>query len=100
MAYRRPFNLHNVPTNMPKHEPTHDVTCTGCGTLFACARGHESELHERRAASGWKDLCPDCNRKDMASWSAHLRTLPETRLAGENENLTDSLHDGFNRFGR
>ena len=77
---------------------THDATCTSCNTLFACANPHEPEMHQRRRDRGWKDLCPECNKKDMAAWSAHLRTLPETRYSGENEN--QSTPDGFNRFGR
>lgn len=59
---------------------THDVTCTGCNTLFACSNPHEPEIHQRRRDRGWNDFCPDCNKKDLAAWNAHLRTLPETRI--------------------
>jgi hypothetical protein len=71
----------------------HEVICTGCEHLFLCASTHEPELHERRAASGWKDLCPECNRKDMESWYAHLRTLPETRIY---DPLPERKDDGRN----
>ena len=72
---------------------THDVTCTGCGTLFACTCVVGTDKHQRRKDRGWKDLCPSCNKADLEAWNAHLRTLPESRVAGESENLTDPWKD-------
>ncbi len=75
--------------------PTHDVTCSECGTLFACAcpdvevimgtLGHEhvSEKHKRRADRGWSDPCPDCNKEALEGWHKWLKTLPETDIREE-----------------
>lgn len=53
--------------------PTHDVTCADCGTLYACGRGHEPEIHEIRVARGWRDRCPSCARVNAERF---YRTLP------------------------
>lgn len=56
--------------------PTHDLTCTECGVLFACACSMPEKDRERMIR-GWKVLCPTCNTKEMEAWYQHMRTYPE-----------------------
>jgi hypothetical protein len=57
-------------------ELTHDVCCTECETLFACAGGHEPEVHEKRAARGWSDPCPSCRQQAHDEMVEYMRAHP------------------------
>ena len=78
----RKFNRHLDNKHLkyvpPTHDTTHDVACTECPAVFACAC-HDPENHSRRRDRSWPDRCPSCERAVQVNWKNWLDSAPEAK---------------------